>query len=196
MLDSENHNRTQNENASSLPELIETGAGVGAAIKEDAISRIRQAIFKVSGHQREIVLSETQAARILMSLQPPDRPGALLHAYRAVEGYLDIVIDRPMLSIVLEPFRPITDVETLIPINVLSRPFIRRLRRQIIPALCASDSACAAILAQLADFQRFESIRDSVFHGFFDPPEHVVLSCIGIAESVTDLIDGQRLHAK
>lgn len=163
--------------------------------KESTIEGICGTILGISDSYRQIVHSELRQSQTLLAAVPPDRPGALFHAFRSIEGYLESVIMGPTLEVVIDPVAELFEHGQLVPINVLNSRFKRGLRDRVLTRMCSPTSVQEDLLRQVHQFDpgtELSRLRNEVFHGFIEPTADQVQSCMDLARSIVDTIEEQR----
>lgn len=165
-------------------------------LKDSAILRIRDTILDISGSYRALVQDSVQSSRVLRRLNPPDHLGAFFHSFRAIDAYLDAVVIRPMLEVVLEPIADLFNHKDLVPFRVLAASFKSAARDRVLRKICTLDSAADELKSLIAQFDGLQKLRNESFHGFGQPNEDDVLLCEDLAENITELIERQRLQLR
>jgi len=166
------------------------------AIREATLERIRLTILTTSKDARVIVSSELQQSEFLSDLDVPDHSGAYFHAYRALDGYLDAVVVRPTLDVIMEPLAHEVQSSALSPHRVLQSRFVRQLRDAALRSICSTNEIAMNLLREVHAFDELGAFRNSVFHSFEEPRRNDVTHCASLVQRVVDIIESQREAAE
>jgi len=169
---------------------------IAQELKDGTLDRIREKSLDVSRAYRQIVQNSIQQSNALRLLNPPDYLGAFFHTYRAIDAYLDVVVMRPMLDVVIEPVARLFKPESLAPFNVWQLRFSKNVRDQLLRALCFDEASAEALKSLIAQFDGLAPLRNKSFHGFESPNQEDAIRCEKLADEITALIEVERLKVR
>ncbi len=167
---------------------------IAQELKASAIFEIRDTIFGISQSHRELVKEELEQSLLLLrqTTPHPDRAGAYFHAFRAVEGYIELVILRPILEALTQPVAPLFEEGKLAPFVVVNARFIQQLRDRVLKAICSSSEIADNLLTYFHRFDNLAKTRNAIFHGFWEPTDEQVHECTALATGIIETIEVQR----
>lgn len=147
---------------------------------------IRSALCGADDATALLAENELLASAAARSLTPPDHSAAFFHAYRAVEGYIDDAILRPVVRALLLPADPTW--RDFAPRDIFQRSFRDRILGQSLRI--GFDSSVADAVHTF--FRNFSSVRHRTMHGFYQPSDNEASRCLQSARKVIDMLETAR----
>jgi hypothetical protein len=160
---------------SPLPEQSEE---IGIAIRAALSAADRTSVL--------LAENELLASAAARSLVPPDHSAAFFHAYRAVEGYLENIVLRPVVRALLIPADPTW--RDFAPREIFQQRFRERVLRQALLTGFGSE----AVDTVASFFRNFLSVRHRTMHGFYQPSDDEARRCLQSAQEIIDILEMAR----